>query len=126
MRAKEVEWGHVRIEIRIANPVQRDQGIVVPDALVATGATWTTVPRQLADDLALDIVGQYRVRTAAAPQVLDQSYAYIELQGKALVSFVLVSDTYPSVLLGVTTLEGMGFAADPDKERLIDSELLLL
>ncbi len=118
--------GHVRIEVRIANPVQRDQGIVVPDALVDTGATWTTVPRQLADDLALDIVGQYRVRTAAAPQVLDQSYAYIELQGKALVSFVLVSDTYPSVLVGVTTLEGMGFAVDPDKERLIDSELLLL
>lgn len=118
--------GHVRVSVRLANPAKRRRTVEVADALVDTGATWTTVPRSLADDLGLDIVGQFPVRTAAGPQNLDQSYAFIEIQGKALVSFVLVSDTYPGVLVGVTTLEGMGFAVDPVTERLVDSELLLL
>lgn len=118
--------GHVRVPLKLANPADRSTVIDVQEAPVDTGATWTTLSRRLADELGLDIVGKYRVRTAAGPQELDQSYAYIELQGKALVSFVLISETYPGVLIGVTTLEGMGFAVDPTTERLVDSELLLL
>jgi clan AA aspartic protease len=118
--------GHVRVSVRIANPNDRDHAVEVQDALVDTGATWTTLPRRIADDLQLDIVGKFRVRTAAGPQELDQSYAYIEIENKALVSHVLVSDTYSGVLIGVTTLEGMGWAVDPTSERLVDSELLLL
>ena len=118
--------GHVRLGLKLANPLRRDQPIEVDDALIDTGATWTTLPRRLADQLRLDIVGQFTVRTAAGPQTLDQSYAYVELQGKGLVAFVLISDTYPGVLVGVTTLEGMGFAVDPTTERLVDTEILLL
>lgn len=118
--------GHVRVKVGIANPRDRSKIIEVPDALVDAGATWTSIPRSVADELSLDIVGQVRVRTAAGPQTLDQSYAYLQIEGKDLVSFALISDTYPSVLIGVTTLEGMGFAVDPVNERLIESELLLL
>jgi predicted aspartyl protease len=39
---------------------------------------------------------------------------------------VSVSDNYPGVLVGVTTLETLGFAVDPTTQRLIDAELLLL
>jgi len=118
--------GHVRVDLKLANPNRRGEAIDVSQVLVDTGATWTTVPRALADQLQLDIVGQTRVRTATGPQSLDHSYAWIRIQGKDLVSFVLVSDTYPGVLIGVTTLEGMGFAVDPSSQSLIDAELLLL
>ena len=118
--------GHVRVKVEIANPARRGDAIDVPEALVDTGATWTTIPRRIAEQLSLDIVGQTMVRTAAGPQQLDQSYAYMAIQGKDIVSFVLISDTYPGVLVGVTTLEGLGFAVDPNSGRLVDSELLLL
>lgn len=118
--------GHVRVAIKISNPSTRRSTIDVAEALVDTGATWSTLPRRLADELSLDVVGQMRVRTAAGPQDLDQSYAYLELQGKSMVTPVLVSDTYPGVLIGVITLEGLGFAVDPTTGRLVDSELLLL
>jgi hypothetical protein len=38
----------------------------------------------------------------------------------------MISSTYPGVLLGALTLEGMALAVDPKSGRLIDSELLLL
>jgi predicted aspartyl protease len=71
-------------------------------------------------------VGRTTVRTATGPQTLDHSYAWPQIQGKDLMSFVLVSDTYPGVPIGVTTLEGMGFTVDPKSGKLVDSELLLL
>ena len=117
--------GHVRVATKLANPARRSETVEV-EALVDTGATWTTLPRGIADDLGLDIVGQFTVRTATGPQTLDHSYAYVEIEGKGLVAFVLISDTYPGVIIGVTTLEGMGFAVDPKTGRLVDSELLLL
>jgi len=118
--------GHVRVPVRVGNPNQRQEAIGIDSALVDTGATWTTIPRSLSEQLGLDIVGRVKVRTAAGPQEVDQSFAYLELEGKYIVTFVLVSDTYPGVLIGVTTLEGLGFAVDPAGQRLVDAELLLL
>jgi predicted aspartyl protease len=57
---------------------------------------------------------------------LAASWAELELQSKRLVTHVLASDTIDTVLIGVTTLEGIGFAVDPTGERLIPAELLLM
>ena len=118
--------GHVRVAIKLANPETRDGAVEVKEALVDTGATWTTVPRDIAKQLDLRLVGQMTVRTAAGPQTLDRSYAKIDLGQKTMVTPVLVSDTYPGVLIGVITLEGLGLAVDPTSGRLVDSELPLL
>jgi clan AA aspartic protease len=118
--------GHVRVAIRIAHPYRRDEAADVTDALVDTGATVTTVPRRIAEQIGLDIVGQNAVRTATGVVTVDRSLAWIEIQGKDGFAQVGVSDTYPDVLVGVTTLEVLGFAVDPVNERLVDSELLLL
>jgi predicted aspartyl protease len=66
------------------------------------------------------------VKTAAGPQQLDQSYAYIELAGKAMVTPLLISDTLDTMLIGVITLEAMGLAVDPGTGRLRESEVFLL
>ena len=118
--------GHVRVNLRLASPERPDQAIEVEGALVDTGATHTTLPRSLADQLGLRIIGQLRVRTAAGWQVLDRSYAYLELEGKVTVSTVLISDTFDGVLIGVVTLEDVGFAVDPGTGQLKESEILLL
>jgi predicted aspartyl protease len=117
---------HVKVTIHIANAERREKAVDVPEALVDTGATWTTVPRALAQSLELPSLGPIRGHTAGGVQELEQSYAYVELQGKHGVTPILISDVMDRVLIGVVTLESLAFAVDPSTERLIDSPLLLL
>ncbi len=118
--------GHVRVKIRIANPARRHEGVEVDDALVDTGATWTTVPRDIADRLGLDIVDQVRTETAAGEISVDHSFALLEYDGKQSVSDVLINDTLREVLVGVVTLEGLRLAVDPRSGRLVDTKILLM
>jgi predicted aspartyl protease len=72
------------------------------------------------------MVGQIKVRTASGVQTLDQSYAHVTLQGKSMVESVLIIDTLETLLVGVRTLEGMGWAVDPSTGELKESDILLL
>ncbi len=118
--------GHVIVTIKITNPSRRDEAVEVADALVDTGATWTTVPRILADQLGLETVEQVPAETAAGEVMVDHSFAFIEYDGRRSFSDVLISDSYPGVLVGVVTLEGLRLAVDPRSGKLVDSKLLLL
>ena len=118
--------GHVRIKVKLANFQNWNQAVEVEDALVDTGATFTTIPRSIADQLSLQAYSRQRTRTAAGSIEIDQSYAYLEYDGHSTITPVWISDTYPGVLIGVFTLEGMALAVDPKNGRLVDSELLLL
>ncbi len=118
--------GHVRVRLKLANPIRRGEPIEVEDALIDTGATWTTLPRELADRLGLEIVGQVAAETAAGEISVDHSFALIEYDGKQSFSDVLISDRVRDVLVGVVTLEGLRLAVDPRSGRLVDTKLLLM
>ena len=118
--------GHVRVKIRIANPTRHQEFVDVDDALVDTGATWTTVTRDIADRLGLQVVDQVQADTAAGEVTVDHSFALIQYDGKQSISDVLVNDTLREVLVGVVTLEGLRLAVDPHSGRLVDTKLLLM
>ncbi len=118
--------GHVRVNIKLANPARRQDTIEVADALVDTGATWTTLPREFADRLGLEIVGQVTDETAAGEISVGHSFALIEYDGKQSFSDVLINDSVREVLVGVVTLEGLRLAVDPRSGRLVDTKLLLM
>lgn len=118
--------GHVRVPIKLANPTRRREAVEVQDALVDTGASFTTVPRALAQQLNLEILGQQETRTAAGVITIDRSFAYMEIDGRDTVVPVWVSDAYPGVLIGVLTLKALGLAVDPASGQLTPSEFLLL
>ena len=118
--------GHVRVAIKLAHPERRSDAVTIEGALVDAGATHVVLPRSIVESLGLQVIGQIRVMTAAGLQTLDQSYAYIELEGRETVTSVLVSDTLATVLVGVIALEGIGLAVDPSTGRLRDSEVLLM
>jgi clan AA aspartic protease len=118
--------GHVRVPLRVTNPDRPELTTLILDALVDTGATSTCVPAAIAEGLSLRTRGSATVRTAEGVQELEASWAELEIQGKQLVTHILISPTLETVLIGVTTLEGMGFAVDPSGERLVPTELLLL
>jgi clan AA aspartic protease len=118
--------GHVRVAIEITNPAKPDKSAMVPDALVDTGATRTLIPRHIADELDLEIRGSTEVQTAEGIQRVDRSFARLTLSGRESNGTILISDTYPGVLIGVITLEDLGLAVDPKGGQLIDSPFLLL
>jgi aspartyl protease family protein len=116
--------GHVRVKLIIANPTTRQETVEVDNAVVDTGATWTTIPRDIANRLGLDIVDQVRADTAAGEISVDHSFALIAYDGKQSVSDVLIN--LQEVLVGVVTLEGLRLAVDPRSGRLVDTKLLLM
>ena len=118
--------GHVRVRIKLANPARVRDVVEVDDALVDTGATFTTLPRPIADRLGLEVFDRHRTRTAAGPIEVDVSSAFLEYDGRRTVTPVWISDTCPGVLIGVFTLEALGLAVDPASGQLTDSEFLLL
>src|SRR5439155_7064161 len=84
--------GHVRVTIRIAHPARREEPVEVPNALVDTGATWTTVPRQLADRLGLEVIEQLPAQTAAGVVTVVHSFAVLEYDGRRIFAAILITD----------------------------------
>ena len=118
--------GHVRVAVDIANPLMPGRSVSIPDALVDTGATRTTIPRTLAHELSLEIRGTVDIRTAAGVTKKNWSFAQITVNGRESFGDIFVSDSYSGVLIGVITLESLGLAVDPKSGELIDSPFLLL
>ena len=118
--------GRVRISLRLANPERPDEFVGVDNALVDTGATFTTIPRPIAVELGLKPVRQRQIRTAAGYQTMEESYALFEFDGNRTVTPVLVTDSLDFVLVGVITLEALALIVDPNKGELREAEVYLL
>ena len=116
--------GHVTTHVTIANPGDSTVKSEV-DALVDTGATFTVVPRSLANSLNLPIIGQSGVRTTTGSLTLERASANIRINGKSDTHSVLVSDTLNDVLVGVITLEALSLTVDPTSGQLNEAEALL-
>ena len=118
--------GHVRVPILLRNPLQPDLAEARSDATIDAGATWTTVPRSLAERLELLSMGPVTGRTASGVVTLEQSFAEIQMEGKRGVGPIMISDELDTVLVGVLTLETLALAVDPLNQRLVETELYLL
>lgn len=118
--------GHMKVKVTLRSPTKRETAVEVEEALVDTGATWTVVLGPLAHKLGLEVWGERSVQTASGSIEADRSFAVVEYHGLETVSNILISDTYPGVLLGVVTLESLELAVDPKTGRLVRSDLFLL
>ena len=125
----QVRWhllGHVNVKLKLKNPINPSVNNVEATALVDTGATFTTIPRQVFEKLELSVTGKRRVRTATQIETLQESFASVEIDGNLSVTPVLVSDTLDKVLIGVITLEALGLTVDPTTGKLEEAETYLL
>lgn len=117
--------GHVNVRATIANPTDSSLAAEV-DAMVDTGATFTSVPRSLATSLQLPITGKTRVRTATGEAVEDHGRALVQIDGQSEINRVLISDTLDKVLIGMITLETSSLTVDPSSGQLKQTEAYLL
>ncbi len=112
--------GHVEIQVKLVG--YKDSAIV--PATVDTGALNTTIPEKLAERIGVNITGQgWRVQAdGQRVQVWEGEIPEIVLTGRSsrlttthLIPVDILGD---EVLIGVTTLEMMGLAVDPNRNEI--------
>ena len=87
--------------------------------LVDTGATFTKIPAALGQRLGLEVVREVNVELADGRVVARRlAIADAQLEGVRSPVLVTLAEDGAEPLIGVTTLENLGFKVDPIAERL--------
>ena len=115
--------GHSWVEIQMSDLEKKHSKKV--QALVNTGASLTTLPEKLADELGIKPTSQEQVSSGAGLIKVSRGRAWIKLQGKEDAFPIWISDVIDKVLLGVVVLESFGFKVDPTTGTLEEKPLLL-
>jgi clan AA aspartic protease len=115
--------GHSWVSIEVSDLERKHSKKV--KALVDTGASLTTLPQKLADELKIKATSHERVSTGAGVIKISRGRAWIKLEGKEDAFPVWISDVIDKVLLGVVVLESFGFKVDPTTGTLEEKRLLL-
>ena len=97
------------------------------DALVDTGASSTSLPANVLEELGVRPVATERFRFAQGEiRELPIGYTWLKFAGKELVTQVIFNAEGTSPLLGALALEGAFMAVDPIGQRLIPVDGLLM
>jgi len=90
------------------------------EGLVDTGSTYTRVPRDTLDTLAIQPQVKREFETADG-RVISRDLAVVQarLDGEMLPTLVVFADPGDSVLLGVVTLEEFGLGVDTVNRKLV-------
>lgn len=118
--------GLTHIEIGIANPARPDR-FVKGRFLVDSGAIYSIVQRSLLSELGIQPHSK-RAFTLANGEVIEreQGDALFEYQGRRGASPVIFGEPGDSNLLGIVTLEALGFILDPLRRELKPLPMLLV
>ena len=96
------------------------------DGMVDTGALHSVIPARILDALNIPIYARrlYQLADGSIIQ-LPLGSALVELQGEIVAVPVLFGADARQTLIGATTLEIFGYAADPRHQRLIPATLTI-
>ena len=104
------------------------EGLQVQDieAIVGTGAVYTTLPGSLLRDLGIEPRGRRRVPLADGRHVdLDYGQAWVTIGGESEITLVVFGEDDAPALLGTYTLTGLALAVDPTEQRLVPTPLIM-
>jgi clan AA aspartic protease len=118
------EMSLIWIDAVIRNPFTGKA--ITAKALVDASATLTVVPRRVAEELQLPVIGRRRAATAKGLTELDECLGVVEVMGRKAYTHILVSDDVDVVLIGAVTLETLGFEVDLVSGRLEETKTYLL
>lgn len=110
--------GTFRVTLEIGDPSgERFEQV---DALVDSGATYTSVPRSLLRKLGVEPHRIMSLQMADGTRIeRDFGRAWLKLYGEKEVSPVIFGDDGVTPLLGAVTLEIFGLGIDPVNTRLV-------
>jgi clan AA aspartic protease len=118
--------GYTKVKAIVVNPQDRKRRLDL-ELIVDTGVIYSLLPRSLLEELGVKPIGRRRFRLASGEIVeYHVGEVYIEVEGVGVTSLVVFGEEESIPLLGVTTLELLGFEVDPISGKLKPMELLLL
>ena len=118
--------GCFEVTLRIENPEAPARGTTA-QLLVDTGATLTTLPRELLSSLGVRPGMVRNFRLADGRRVQRQTGTVVAtIDGVTMAIPVMFAEGGDSLVLGATALEILGFAVDPVEKKLIQRDLLAL
>ena len=96
------------------------------EAVVDTGAAYTTLPARLLRELGVATIGKRRLLLADGRRIeLDYGQAWATIDGESVVTLVVFGEDDAPALLGAYTLEGLALAVDPVEQRLVPTHLIM-
>jgi clan AA aspartic protease len=111
--------GTFRVEVTVSNLADRGRNLTLP-FLVDTGATYTTLPREVADTLGLEPIETRRVRLADGREDRwPMAAIFVRIDGQEVPSLAWIGPPGGPALLGAVTLQEFALTVDPSGGRLI-------
>ena len=96
------------------------------EAMVDTGAAYTTLPAPFLHELGVAPLGWRRFLLADGRRVdMEYGEAVATIDGERVTTLVVFGEDNGPALLGAYTLEGLGLAVDPVERRLVPSRLIM-
>lgn len=96
------------------------------EAMVDTGAAYTTLPSRLLRELGVAPTGKRRFLLADGRRVnMDFGQAWATIDGESVVTLVIFGEDDGPPLIGAYTLEGLALAVDPTEQRLVPTHMIL-
>ncbi|MEM2083434.1 MAG: aspartyl protease family protein [Nitrososphaerota archaeon] len=115
--------GHSWVEVEIFNMEKTKSKKV--KALVDTGASLAVLPKEVANELGIEVVSEDKVMSGAGQIKISRGRAWIKLREKESPFDIWISDIIDKVLIGVVVLETFGFEVDPTTGTIKEKPLLL-
>ena len=96
------------------------------EAIVGTGAAYTTLPGRLLRELGVAPMGKRRFLLADGRRAdMDYGQAWATIDGESVVTIVVFGEDAAPPLLGAYTLEGLALATDPVEQRLVSTQMIM-
>lgn len=115
--------GHIWIDLEISDMHRTRSKSVM--GLADTGATLTTLPKNLAEELGIQATTKEKVQTGAGLIQMERSNAIVSIGGKESIQTVWISDVIDKVLVGCVTLETHGLKVNPVTGKIEETPLML-
>lgn len=111
--------GTFRVDVTVKN-LQEPARSRILSVLVDTGATYTTLPRDLVEALGCQPIGKRRVLLASGhEEEWPVGVVLLTLEGQELPTVCLIGPNGGPALLGAVTLEEFALSVDPVAKRLV-------
>ena len=95
------------------------------EAVVDTGAFYTTLPAHLLRELGVEPIGSRRFLVADGRRVeMEYGRAWATIDGESIITVVAFGEDNAPPVLGAYTLEGLALVVDPSEQRLIPASLI--
>lgn len=114
-----------RVTVAVSNPASRQPEEQI-ELLVDTGAMLSVLPRALLEQLGVAPIERRRFRAFGGVVQRETGGAVLRYDGTSAVVTVIFGEPDDPPVMGVTTLEILGYQVDPISGTLRPSEMLLL